>query len=78
MQNNRNFTGNPSVAQAMKLAESKEGRQLYELLKSTNGDDLKKAMENAAAGNLEQVKNALSAMLSSPEAQDLLKKMGGK
>ena len=77
MQHN-NFNNDPSIAQAMKLAGSKEGRQLYELLKATKGEELKTALENAASGNLEQVKNTLSTMLSSPEAQELLKKMGGK
>lgn len=66
-----------SMQDAMKLAQSDAGKQLYSLLQQTNAQQLQSAMNDAAAGNYEQVKNTMASMLASPEIRELLKKMGG-
>lgn len=74
----KNKTGNGfSMQDAMKLAQSDAGKQLYSLLQQTNAQQLQTAMDDAAAGNYEQVKNTMASMLASPEIRELLKKMGG-
>ena len=64
-----------STDQAMALAQSEAGKKLFALLQETNGDQLQKAMEQAATGNYQQVKETMSSLITSPEAKALLKKM---
>lgn len=66
-----------SMQEAMRLAQSDAGKQLLSLLQKTQGDKLQEAMDQAAAGDYEQVKKTMSSLLSSPEAQALVKKLGG-
>lgn len=66
------------IQEAMKLAQSPAGQQLIKLLQETGGKDLNTAMEKAAAGDYTQAKQAISALMNNPEAQKLLKQMGGK
>ena len=66
-----------SMQDAMRLAKSDAGKQLYSLLQQTNSQQLQTAMNEAAAGNYEQVKNTMASMLASPEVRALLEKMGG-
>ena len=63
------------VQEAMKLAQSDAGRQLYTLLQRTQGQQFEAAMEQASSGNYDAVKKALDSMLSDPQARELLKKM---
>ena len=65
-----------NMKEAMKLANSDAGRQLYEMLKRTQGQQLQSAMDQAASGNYEEVKRTLSSLLADPEARKLLSKMG--
>ena len=64
------------VQEAMKLAQSDTGRQLYALLQKTQGQQLQSAMEQASSGNYDAVRKALNSMLSDPQAQELQKKLG--
>lgn len=66
------------IQEAMKLAQSPAGQQLIKLLQEIGGKDLNTAMEKAAAGDYTQAKQAISALMNNPEAQKLLKQMGGK
>ncbi len=72
MQNNQE-----AIREAMRLANSPEGQQLLRILQAGNGADLQKAMASASSGDYAAAKQALSAVLSSPEAQKLLNQMGG-
>lgn len=67
----------PNMSDLMKLASSPAGQQLLALVQSTNDGSLEDAVSQAAAGNMESAKNTLSALLSSPQAQALLKQMEG-
>ncbi|MBP3479514.1 MAG: hypothetical protein J6K03_08570 [Oscillospiraceae bacterium] len=63
---------NFSAEDVKKIAQSKAGQDLYALLQQTQSQQLKDAMAQAAAGDMEQVKKTVSAMMASPEAKALL------
>ena len=65
----------PDIATLLKIAQSPAGQQLLSLLKSGNPNDLRTIAANAASGNLEDAKQKLSTMLTSKEAQELLKQL---
>lgn len=67
-----------SIQQAMKLANSDAGKQLFSLLKSTEGEKLQSAMDQAAAGNMEQVKETMQQIVQSRQVQELILKMRGE
>ena len=67
-----------SPEQMKKLAESDAGKQLFALLQQTQGDQLKIAMDRAAAGDYGMAKQALSSMMNSPQAMALLKQLRSK
>lgn len=69
--------GNLSVEDAKRIAQSEAGQKLIALLQRSGGEQLQNAMQQASAGNYDQVQNTLSALMSSPEAQELLKQLGG-
>lgn len=66
-----------TVAEAMRLANTDAGKQLLALLKSQQPGALETAMNQAQAGNYDAIKQTMSAALSSPEVQRLLKQMRG-
>ena len=63
------------MKQAMAFAKSDAGRQLYEMLQQTQGQQLQSAMDQAASGNYEGAKKALSSLLADPETRRLLSTM---
>ncbi len=65
-----------SMQDAMRLAQSDTGRQLLTLLQAQNGGSLQTAMDQAAAGNYEELKKTMAVLLSSPEARALLGQLG--
>ncbi len=71
--NSQNF----SMQEALRLAKSDAGQQLLAILKSADSAQLQQAMQSAAAGDYELVKQTLSSVLSSPEAKALLKELEG-
>lgn len=66
-----------AIREAMRLAQTPAGRQLLQMLQSSNDPQLQNAMASAASGDYSAAKQALSAILSNPEAQKLLRQMGG-
>ena len=64
-----------SIQDAMRLAKSDAGQQLYALLQQTDAKKLQHAMDQAAAGDYENVKKTLSALLADEQAQKLLRQM---
>ena len=67
-----------SMADAMRLAQNPASRQLIDQLQAQNGTALQQAMNQAAAGNYEQVKKTLSVLLQDPQTQALLRQLWGK
>ena len=65
-----------TIHEAMRLANSEAGQQLLAMMKSSDPQTLQKAASQAASGNYEQLKQTMSAFLSSPEARSLLEQLG--
>ncbi len=67
-----------AIREAMRLAGTPAGQQLLQMLQQSKGPELRQAMEKAAAGDMAQAKQSLAKLLSDPNIQQLLAKMGGK
>ena len=67
-----------SMEDVMRIAKSPAGQQLMALLQQKDSAALDKASAQAKSGNYSQAGQTLSALLSSPEAQKLMKELGGK
>lgn len=74
----QNKSGDFSMQEALRLAKSPAGQQLIEFLKNTDSTQVRKAMEQANAGDYSQAKQSLSALLESEEAKALLQQLGGQ
>ena len=68
--------GDFSMQEAMRFVNSPAGQQLLALLQRSGNEDLQKAMQLAAKGELIQAKDALKGISQDPQVQRLLKKMG--
>lgn len=75
MQKKNDGFGDFDIQQAMRLANSDAGRQLLNLLQSTQGKKLQDAMDQAAAGNYDQVKKTMQELMANDQARQLMKKM---
>lgn len=64
-----------SLEQIRQMAQSPAGKQLLAMLQDRNSGELNAAMAHAASGDYAQAKNALSALLSSPQVMEMLRKM---
>ena len=67
-----------SMEEIMRLAKSPAGQQLIAMLQKQDNSKVEQAVLHAKTGDYAQASQTLSAMLSSPEAQKLLKELGGK
>ena len=65
-----------SVQEAMRFANSPAGQQLIAMLQQADHSQIQKAMSQASAGDYNDAQKTLSQILSSPEAQKLLKQLG--
>ncbi len=65
-----------SMQEVLRLARSPAGQQLIAMLQQSGGDRLQQAMAQAAAGDYEAAKQALSGLLNTPQAQRLLEQLG--
>ena len=67
-----------SMDEIMRVAKSPAGQQLIAMLQKQSSTKLEQAVSQAKTGDYAQASQTLSTMLSSPEAQKLLKELGGK
>ena len=67
-----------SMEEIMRLAKSPVGQQLIAMLQKQNSVQLEQAVLHAKTGDYTQASQTLRSMLSSDEAQKLLKELGGK
>ena len=72
-----NDYGGIDLSELMKIASSPAGQELMALVQKNKGEHFDEAMVQARSGDFSQAKEMLSQMLSSKEAQDLLKKIRG-
>lgn len=77
MQNNSANSQNLPLAEAMKLAATPKGQQLLRQLQDQHGALLQSAMQQAQAGDYDQIKQMLSGLLSSAEGKALLEQLRG-
>lgn len=77
MQKNSEKMNDFSLQQAMRMAQSDAGKQLFSLLQSTQADTLQTAMEQAKSGNYAEVKKTLEKLMQSKQAKELMEKMQG-
>ena len=61
----------------MRMAKSPAGQQLLALLRQKDSAALAQATAQAKAGDFSGAGQTLNALLSSPEAQKLMKELGG-
>ena len=66
-----------SMQEIMHLAKSPAGQQLLAMLQRSDSGKVQQAADLAAAGQYNQAAQALQGILSSPEAQALIKQLGG-
>ena len=70
-------SGDFSMQEAMRLANTPAGKQLLALLQQSSDPALQDAIRQMAAGNYDQAKNMLAPLLASPEIGALLQQLGG-
>jgi hypothetical protein len=70
--------GDFSVKEAMRLAKSPAGQQLFAMLKNADNAQLQKAADQANAGQYDAAQNTLQSLMSNPEIRKLLEQLGGK
>ena len=67
-----------SIKEAKRLANTPQGQQLMQLLQKSDPARLEKAMVAANTGNYKEAGQILNDLLSSPQAQQLIRQLGGK
>ena len=72
----RNQPGANPMQEAKRIAGTPAGQELIKLLQKQGGNDLKQAMERAAAGDYSAAQKTLSALLQTEGAQKLLQQLG--
>lgn len=64
-----------SMKEALRLAQSPAGQQLQQLLQQADQESLNSALSKAQQGNYEDAAKQLRSLMSSPQAQALLKEL---
>lgn len=77
MQNFQNLPQGLPLDKIIQLAASPQGQALLAQLQQTHPEALESAMQNAQAGNYEQIKKSMSEFLSSSAGQALMQQMRG-
>ena len=65
----------PNISELIRMAQTPAGQQLIALLQKQDSAQLQQAITYAVSGDYIRARTALSALLSSPEAQTLLQKL---
>ena len=65
----------PNISELIHMAQTPAGQQLIALLQKQDSAQLQQAITYAVSGDYNRAKEILSKLLSSPEAQALLKKL---
>ncbi len=75
---NREKEKNPQISprEMQRIMSSTEGKELVALL--SRGGGLQRAMEAFRKGDMQGVKTALEPAMASEEAEELLRKLGGR
>lgn len=68
---------NHAIDEAVKIAQTPQGKQLASMLQQLGGTNVRQAMDAAAAGDMIQAKQLLSQLMQDPQMQQILKQLGG-
>ena len=68
----------PDLNRLVQLAQTDAGQQLLAILSRSDSGQLSAAMEQASQVNYTVAQKLLSKTLSTPEAQALIRKLGGQ
>lgn len=71
-------SGGFDLAALIKIANSPAGRQLLSLVAQNRDEQFDEALHQAEAGDYTQAQKKLQQILSTPEAQDLIKEIRGE
>lgn len=66
------------IQEAMRLANSEAGKELLSLLQQTNSAQLQQAMRQASEGNYAALQQTMQTLLSTEQAQALVRKLEGR
>lgn len=66
-----------AMKEAKRIAATPQGQKLFQMLQQQNSQEVQSLLQQAAAGDIEQAKQTLSALLNNPEARKLLESLGG-
>lgn len=77
MQNFQNLTQGLPMDKIMQLANSPQGQALLAQLQQSDPNTLQSAMQDAQAGNYEQVRKTMSEFLATPAGKALIQQMRG-
>ena len=65
-----------SMQEALRLAKTPAGQQLLAMLQRADAEKIRQVMDQASAGDMDQAKKSISALLDTPEAKALLAQLG--
>ena len=66
------------MSQIMRMAQSPAGKKLIALLKSSDSDEMQRAMKRAADGDYSHAKQTIDKFPSTPAASALVEQLRGK
>lgn len=69
--------GNINLSELMKIANSAAGKELLSLVQKNKDAQFDEAMHQAQSGDFSQAQEIISKILSTPEAEALMKKIRG-
>ena len=69
--------GNINLSELMKIANSAAGQELLSLVQNKKDEKFDEAMQLAQSGDFSQAQEIISKILSTPEAETLMKKIRG-
>lgn len=68
---------NINLSKLMKIANSTAGQELLSLVQNKKDEKFDEAMQQALSGDFSQAQEIISKILSTPEAEALMKKIRG-
>ena len=69
--------GNINLSELMRIANSPAGKELLSLVQKNKDEQFDEAMHQAQSGDFSQAQEIISKILSTPEAEALMKKIRG-
>lgn len=74
----QSFPQDFDMRRAMTMAGTPAGQRLLAILRNQSGPELQRAMEQAVSGDHASAKQALAALIDTPEVRSLLKQLEGE